>query len=174
MVTKLRFLLQRPQHHIVEPHIDLHLAGGRGELAQRQFTGEHLVEDDAQRVDVRPVVHALGMLDLFRRHIVRRAHDLPHAGQMEVLRLAAQDFGQAEVGDLCAALLVQQHVLRLDVAVHDAFVVRILEGLANLGDDLQRLGRGEFAGPFNLPQVRAIHILHEEVVQTGEWLRVEG
>ena len=55
--------------------------------------------------------------------------------------------------------------------MHDAFVVRILEGLADLGDNLQRLGRREFARVLHLAQIRPVHILHEEVMEAGDGLR---
>ena len=117
---------------------------GRGEFAQRQFAGEHFVEHHAQRVDVRAVVHVCGLLDLLRRHVVRRAHDLPVAGERGVAAASRpEDLGDAEVGDLHPALLVEQDVLRLDVAVDDAFVVRELERLADLRDDRQRLARAQ-------------------------------
>src|SRR6266567_145277 len=49
--------------------------------------------------------------------------------------------------------------------MHDSFVVRELQRLANLRDDLQRLAGREFAGLFQLPQVGSIHIFHDEVVK---------
>ncbi len=47
----------------------------------------------------------------------------------------------------------------------DALVVRELEGVADLGDDLQGLARGELAGLLQLPQVQPFHILHDEIMQ---------
>ena len=49
--------------------------------------------------------------------------------------------------------------------MHHALVVSILQRVANLRDDLQRLARGEASGLFELAQVRAIHELHDEKVQ---------
>ena len=49
----------------------------------------------------------------------------------------------------------------------DPFVVRVLERLADLGDDRQRLARLELAACQQLPQVHAIDVLHEEVVQAA-------
>ena len=63
----------------------------------------------------------------------------PAPVKRQVLGLAADQLGQAEVGDLHPALLVQQDVLRLDVAVDDAVVVGVLEGLADLRHDGQGL-----------------------------------
>ena len=81
LIAPLRLLLQRPQHDFVQAHIDPHLARRRCELAQGQLAGEHFVEDHAQRVDVGPVVHGLGLLDLLGRHVMGRADDLLAFGQ---------------------------------------------------------------------------------------------
>ena len=81
------------------------------------------------------------------------------------LRFAAQDLRNAEIGDLHPALFVNQNILRLDVAVHNALVMGELERLADLRDDLQRLARGQLARPLQLPQVQAVHEFHDEVRQ---------
>ena len=81
------------------------------------------------------------VLDLLGSHVLGRAHDLARAGQRRVLRLAAHQLRDAEVGDLDPALLVQQHVLRLDVTVDHALVVGVLQGLADLRHDGQGLFR---------------------------------
>ena len=46
------------------------------------------------------MIHLLRMLDLLGGHVLRRAHHLAGAGEREVLRLAAHQLRQAEVGDL--------------------------------------------------------------------------
>ena len=74
----------------------------------------------------------------------------------------SQNLGNAEVRDFHAAFFIQQDVVGLDVTVDDAGVVGELERLANLGDNLQRLARREFARPLELAQVQAVHILHDE------------
>ena len=81
LVAQLRLLLQRVQHHFVQAHIHLHLARGRRESAQGQLAREHLVEDDAEGIDVGPVVHGLRLLHLLGRHVVGRADDVPRAGE---------------------------------------------------------------------------------------------
>ncbi len=100
---------------------------------------------------------------------MRRAHDVPGAGQPEVLRFLPQDFGQAEVGDFHAAFFVEQDVFGFDVAMDDAFVVRELERGADLRNDCQRLARRKFARLLDLPQVRPVHKFHEEIM---EWCGV--
>ena len=166
LVAQLGLLLQRVQDHLVQAHVHLHLAGGRGEFAQGQLAGEHFVEDDAQRVDVRAVVHGAGLLDLLRapcsgecrRHPGRRS-----AGSVSAVRPRILAMPKSVI--FTRPLLVEEDVLGLDVAVDDALVVGELERLADLRDDGQRLLGREPAGLLDLAQVPAVHELHDQVVQ---------
>ena len=76
--------------------------------------GEHLEEADPERVHVRLRGRVLAER-LLGRDVVGRAEHPPGGGQP--LRL--QRARDAEVGDLRAALRVDQHVLRLDVTVDE-------------------------------------------------------
>ena len=51
---------------------------------------------------------------------------------------SAYQLGDAEVGDLHLAARIQENVLRLDVAVDDAVIVRVLQRLADLRHDGER------------------------------------
>ena len=119
------------------------LVGTEAETAHWQLAGEHLIEHHPQRIDVRAMVHFLRMLDLLRRHIMRRAHDIPDACQPG-LPAPPQNPGQPEVSDLHPALLVDHHVLRLDVAMDDSLVVGELKGFANLRDDAKACAETSF------------------------------
>ena len=93
----------------------LHRDGDLVLALERDVAGEHLVEDDAERVEV--ALPGDGVAErLLGRDVVGRAEHAPVGGQA-VLVERARD---AEVGDLGRALLVDQDVLRLDVAVDDA------------------------------------------------------
>ena len=107
------------------------------------------------------MIHFLRLFDLFRRHVMRRA-DRPFRVRQHYVRLAPRDFGNAKIGNFHPPFFVQQNVLRLDVAMDDAFVMRELQRLANLRHDLQCFARLEFAGPLQLPQIQPIHKLHDE------------
>ena len=109
------------------------------------------------------MVHLAGLLDLLRRHVVRRAHHVLPARQRLVLGAGAQHLGDAKVGDLHPALLVQQDVLRLDVAVDDALLVGELQRLADLRHDDQRLLGASLPALQQLPQGHAVHELHQQV-----------
>jgi hypothetical protein len=111
--------------HVLHRHGDLVLA------VEGNVAGEHLEEDDAERVDVRLPVDVVAQR-LLGRHVVRRAEHAAVRREAVVVERA----GDAEVGDLGRALLVDQDVLRLDVAVDDAARVR---GAERAGD-LDRVG----------------------------------
>ena len=105
------------------------------------------------------------MLDLLGGHVLGVPIDLPRAGQRKVLRLAAHELGQAEVGDLDPALLVHEHVLGLDVAVDHALVVGVLQGVADLRHDGQGLFGVSLPASRSCRRFSAIDELHEEVIQ---------
>jgi len=96
---------------------------------------------------------------------MRCAHDLAFGGEPERFGLATEDFGEAKVSDFHAAFAVREHVLGFDVAVDNAFVVRLLQRVANLWNNLQRFTRREASGAFELAQDRTIHKFHDEKAQ---------
>ncbi len=104
---------------------------------------QHLVEDDAQRVEVRLRRHGLPQR-LLGGDVVGRPQHPP--GQRQPL--LAERAGDPEVGDLGAALGVDQDVVRLDVAMDDPPFMGRAErpcDLDRVGDrlrDLQRPARG--------------------------------
>ncbi len=97
------------------------------------------------------MIDLLRLGHLLRGHVVSGAHDLPGAGQRVLDRLAAQKLGNAEVGDFHPATLIQENVLRFDVAVDDALIVGELQSVANLRDDLERFTWQDVAGAQELP-----------------------
>ena len=125
----VRVLLRRPEHQLVDLLRHAWIAHARarhgirgvlvGDLhgllaAERLHTREHLVEHDAERVDV-----AAGVGHAARDQLGREVRD-----RSQQLRarcgVGACGAGEPEVADLDAPVLREQHVLRLDVAVDQA------------------------------------------------------
>jgi len=75
-------------------------------------------------------------LHLFRRHVIRRPHHDAALGH-----LLGHDFGHAEVCDLGERALVDQNVGGFDVAMDDAFLVRVVKR----GSGLPQNGKRVFA-----------------------------
>ncbi len=114
----------------------------QGPPLERGATGQKLVQDRPQRIDIRNRGQLLGFaLGLLGRHVAGRSHDRAGAG-VAVLRI--QLLGQAEVGHLGQIFLGQQHVGRLEVAVDDFQRMRVRHGpahlLHHLGGELRLLG----------------------------------
>ena len=176
LVAEFGIFFQRAQNNFIQPHVNVNLVRRRFDLLAGQFAGKHLVKHHAQRVNVRAVIHLARRGDLLRRHVIRRAQDAGRAvllrgpnvwadRQVSPTRFGFNNFRQAKIRHLHAAPAIQQNVLRLDVAVDDALVVRKLERVANLRHDGQRLARGNAAAREQLPQVHAVHEFHEEEVE---------
>ncbi len=95
------------------------------EPGERRLAGEHLVGHGAKSVDITSRADVALTHGLFGRHVGRGAEGhagLRHAAAARLLHRERD----AEVGDQGIAVL-QQDVLRLDVAVHDALAVGIVE-----------------------------------------------
>jgi hypothetical protein len=110
------------------------------------------VERDAEGEDVRPGVDGAAQV-LLRRHKRRRTHTRAGAGELEVERLALMGSAQparlapprlrareAEVHHLHRAVVGDQHVVWLEVSVHQTDRVRRGEPAAGRDEDLQHLG----------------------------------
>ena len=122
-------------------------------LVKGRLAGGELVEDDTERVDVGARVDGL-VADLLRRHVRGRPDDLLRVGQADERRVVvADDLLLCSSGTQCAmpksqtftssvtcAFVVlardDDDVLGLDVAVHDACVVRVTEPRAGLRDEV--------------------------------------
>src|SRR5438093_135650 len=84
-------------------------------------------------------VHFARPLHLLRRHIVWCAYDVLRAGEADFLRRYPNHLGDAKVRDFYPPFFIEQDVLRLNIAMDDAFVVCELERITDLRNDLQCL-----------------------------------
>ena len=98
-------------------------------LVERRPEGEHLVERQAERVDVAPAVDLAA--ERLGGHVPQGAEDV--AGVRQVLLVVR--LGQAEVGHPDDPVGVEQQVRRLDVAVDDPLGVRVGQGVGHLDAD---------------------------------------
>ena len=137
----------------------LHRDGHLGVRPERHLSGQHLVEDDPQRVDVGLLGHVVAER-LLGRDVVGRAQHPAGGGQALSLHRARDP----EVGHLGPPVAIDQHVLRLDVPVHELVQVRALER----PPDLDRVGHGLRDGqpaeaPDALLERLALHVLEDDV-----------
>ena len=95
--------------------------------------GNHPVERAPQRINVGAAVDGCIAARLLGRQKGRRAIDLARHRLLDV-----QVDGRTKVEQKGAATLVQQNIARLDVTMHDAFVMSELQRITQLPDDGQR------------------------------------
>jgi len=137
----------------------LHALRGQGEDALRALAGEHLVEHDAEGVDVGARIGLAGVL--LGGHVVGGAHD--DIGPGEAAGGTGGGAGEAEVGELGAPILGEEDIGGLDVAVDDALAVRELQGIANLAGDGEGLLGIESGPAQDAAEVGAVHVFHDEI-----------
>ena len=170
-----RILLQAPEDDRLERLVDGGPARPRrlGELVddavhdrlgiarEGRFADDAFVEERAQGVDVGPSVDVAAG-DLLRAEVAERAHQ--HARARHAA-LAGRP-RQAEVHHAHAdaeSLLARHHdVLGLDVAVHHAARVAVVQGLGGLDADVDDVAELRVL-PQERAQVRALHQRHDEV-----------
>ena len=115
------FLLGRqPRHRVLRMHQRQRqrVGGLVGQAAHQQFVGQH-----ADAVEVGAAVHHFAA-GLFGRHVAAAAYGETRGRDAGLVALAQRD---AEVGEQRPVGVVEQHVLGLDVAVHDAARMRVFE-----------------------------------------------
>ena len=132
--------------------------------------GEHLVEDRAQREEVGAGVGG-ETPHLLRRHVPIRAdhHAGPRLGERPRRRqlvagaLGADELGDPEVEDLGPPVAGQEQVLRLEVAVDDAALVRRRQAARHRGGDLRRPPRRQRPAGEPRPQGLALQQLGHQI-----------
>jgi hypothetical protein len=102
---------------------------------QRMAAKHHLSKHDAERIQVRPGIGRRPH-QLLRRHVAGRAVQQATGGQCRQPR--ARNPRNAEVDDLDGSAPGDQHVLGLQVAMHDACVVRRAQRAGDLGREAER------------------------------------
>jgi len=99
--------------------------------------GEHLVQDDGDRVQIRPSADGVA-LRLLGREVLGGPHDRTGLGHVRGARP-----GDTEVGDLGVVGLVDDHVMGFEIAMDDAAPVGEPGRLEDLNRDVDRADRIE-------------------------------
>ena len=117
----------------------------RSVAAANGRSGQQLVEHHAEREDVAARVERLAR-GLLRRHVGDRADDhagprvrADHARVSRRRRAGFEQLGQAEVGELGVAVLRDEDVVGLDVAVQDAGGVRGRQAVGDADEQVDDL-----------------------------------
>ncbi len=176
----------RHQRLAVEEQVCDHLLGAERPVERPPF--DQLVEDQAEREQIRPLIdrRALAVAlvpELLRRAVPIGAHERPELRAIApVADLDEAEVGEERMGDDAAP---EQDVARLDVAmdhpgaqgagrVDVRLGVRIGERARDLPPDREPLGeRGPIALAEPLREVRAVDVLHLEVVLIAVAAQVE-
>ena len=130
---------------------------------ERNLAGEALEQQASERVDVRPCI------DRVAAHLLGRdVGECPEQALRDVERLhIARGRRDAEVGEvavLALLLRVDQHVARLDVAMHETARVRGIESGGHLSDQGDRTcGLKATVAPERGAQVTALDQAHRDV-----------
>ncbi len=143
----------------------VHQHHGRGAL-ERGFAGQHLVEEDPERVEIGLVADGRRAAYLLGSHISRRAEGPPRSGQ---LGGSLQILGDAEIGELELAVGGDHQVRRLEVPMDHVHVMGVLKCVAKLDREIDGLAPGKLAAILKQTlQGHALDIFHREIGRAFE------
>ncbi len=138
---------------------------------KRQGTGQQLIEQHAEGIDVRTRVDVpCRHVCLFGTHVLRGSYQLSgFSKQCSIGRRLADGLGDAEVydlGDRLIALHVHQDIRGLEIPMNDALLVGMLNAFAYVHEQLQSLFNAQFLAIAVLRDGQAVDVLHREVGPT--------
>jgi hypothetical protein len=121
--------------------------GGEPRRRQRWRAGKQFEQQAPERVHVGPCVGVRFPIELLRGHVLRGAQNRSARGLRAARQRPAPDrFCQPEVdhlGNRSPVRFRHQNVVRLQVAVHDSLVVRVLNGRAHAPEQVEPLADGQ-------------------------------
>ena len=141
--------------------------GTRRAAAERLDAGRHLVDHGAERKQVAPRVHLFAP-GLLGRHVGHRAERRSRHRQLVVGRHRRRgvrrldQLRQAEVEDLHAALVADEDVSRLDVAVDDPLGVRRVQSISQLDGEIEHVGHRDWRALDAVAQRLALERFHHD------------
>jgi hypothetical protein len=166
------------RHERVEPRRrhglslgQLHVELGQRLSAERLAPGERLVEDHAERPQIGACIDVARRAHLLGRHVDRRAHGHGGSGEpggLAALTLRCSELRDAEVEHLeagqSAAVLGDEQVGRLEIAVDDASGVRFGQRLERLHGVAHHLARRHRArASEHGAEIFAVEVLHHQI-----------
>ena len=144
--------------------------GKRRIRAERHAPDHQFVEDDAQRIQISARVEIAVAHRLFGRDVMRRAQQNVMA-ERAVAQLRHPC--QPEVGHVRNAIVVDDDVRGLDVAVQHTLTMRVIERVANRRHQAQNLLDGQRRGvEFSLERA-SFDVLHDQIRSPIEFVNVE-
>ena len=146
--------------------------GLRARAGKRRLACQHLIGHRTKRVDVGSVVDGSLPGGLLRRHVVRGSQREPRLRHPVAAGLLHRQ-GDPEIGDQRAAV-VEQDVLRLDVAMYHTMLVGVLQGVGYLAGDAHRFGHRQLLLSLEpAPECLAIHKWHDIVEEAVDFTGIE-
>lgn len=126
----------------------------RGISFEESPAGEHFIENEAQRIQVRLLRDGVAR-QLFRRHVRGCSRNLSTIAQV------FGDHGESEVGDARLAATVEHDVRRFEVTMDDSESVSCGEAGADFPCDVECfVGRKFSDAPQQRREVLAVDVLH--------------
>ena len=128
---------------------------------ERRFAGEQFVEHHAGGIQITARVDDF-TARLLGGEVLRSAHHCLRGGHRRAG--VVEGAGDTEVHHLDFTGAGQHHIRWLDVAVHDAVAVRVIEGAEHAGGDFQgSLWQESPTAGEQLPQGHAVDVFHDDV-----------
>ncbi len=147
--------------------------GLRRSSGERRLAGQHFVQHHPERVHIGPGIDVVLARGLLRTHVLRRADADAGLGQPDSAFADAPDKRYAEVGDQSAAV-VEQNVVRLDVAMDHAAPVGILQPGGDFSRDPDRLRHRQLGFALEPGAERlTLHVGHDVEDRVQDLARIE-
>ena len=129
-------------------------------LVKRRMTSIHDEQDDADGEQIDLVALVLFLVTDFGGHVAGRAQ----IRVQRTLAVTAHDGrGKAEINDLQVVLLIEEHILRLEIAMASALLVEVVERVQQLREVVAANFRGRWLDGEILEEFALRHVLLNDV-----------
>jgi hypothetical protein len=137
---------------------------------------EQAIEGTTKAIDIAAGIGIVGVRRLLGGHVVDRAHHRAGVGKLMIGGVGrAVESGQAHVENLDHALVIEQEVGRLDVAMDDATAVSIGQATSSLQYVVGSIGYREWAMFLDEDrEVLAVDVFHDQIPDAALHASVVG